>query len=356
MSFSLGIVGLPNAGKSTLFNAIVSGKAATAPYPFTTIDPNRGVVRVPDQRLDAIAKAVGSEKVTYPCVEIVDIAGLVKGASRGEGLGNQFLAHIREVDGIIHVVRAFGNGVSALQDAEVVDLELALADLGVLERQLESWRGAARSGKKEAVARLEALESIKDHLERGCHVRQMPQRYREIGDELFLITSKPMLYVSNVGEEYASRPMECKAAAQLEVYASKRGSPTIGLCAKLEEELAALPEPERRSFGAELGINQLASEKVVLMGYKMLGLITFYTANRNEARAWAVKEGCTALEAAGKVHSQMAKGFVKAEVISSQDLVAAGSLARARDLGLVRIEGRDYRITDGDLLYVRFTG
>lgn len=351
----MGIVGLPNAGKSTLFNAIVSGNAATAPYPFTTIDPNRGMVKVPDPKLEAIAQLMGSEKVTYPCIEVVDIAGLVKGASKGEGLGNQFLAHIREVDGIVHVVRAFGNVNSTAEDAEIVDLELALADLAVVERQIDSYRSAARSGRKDALAKLEAAERVKQHLEQGGHVRELPEETRELVKDMFLITAKPMFYVVNVAEEYAASPMESPGARELQEYAREHQLPAIGLCAKLEEELVALPEADRRAFAAELGIKQFASQQVIVMGYRMLRLITFYTANRNEARAWAVKEGCTALDAAGKVHSQMAKGFVKAEVISADDLVTAGSMARARELGLVRIEGRDYRIRDGDVVLVRFT-
>ncbi|HHV78695.1 MAG TPA: redox-regulated ATPase YchF [Firmicutes bacterium] len=354
LSFSLGIVGLPNAGKSTLFNAVVGGNALTAPYPFTTINRNLGTVAVPDKRLDSVREITGSAAVTYASVELVDIAGLVKGASKGEGLGNQFLGHIREVDGILHVVRAYGDDPDPRGDAEIVDLELALADLAVVERQLESRRSAAKSGNKEAIARLEAAETVREHLLRNGHARELSPETLALVRDLFLITAKPMLYVANVDEKYAGDPASSPGARELQAYAEGRGLTVIGVCAKFEEELMALGE-EGDLFAQDAGISVPASQLIIVNGYKMLNLISFFTANKNEARSWSLRAGSTAIEAAEKVHTQMARGFIKAEVVPWDALVKAGGIPRARELGLLRVEGRDYVVKDGDVLYFRFS-
>jgi GTP-binding protein YchF len=337
----VGIVGLPNAGKSTLFNALTRAGAQSAEYPFTTVDPNVAIVSVPDPRLDAIGDALGISKLVPEQIEFVDIAGLVRGAHSGEGLGNRFLGHIRDVDAVLHVVRAFENPQVAhphgesdpIADLEAVEAELLLADLESAERRLESAEKAARSNDKEAVREAERWRAFVADLEQG---RAAPR-------EADLLTSKPVLVVANVGEGEALP--EALAA---------RGA--LALCARDEAELAELEPDEAAAMRSELGIESGALEEIVRGAYELLGLITFFTAvGGTEVRARSLRQGASALEAAGRVHTDMQKGFVRAEVVGWRELVEAGSFARARERALLRTEGRDYVVADGDVLTIKFT-
>jgi GTP-binding protein YchF len=337
----VGIVGLPNAGKSTLFNALTRAGAQAAEYPFTTVDPNVAIVPVPDVRLDAIGDALGISKRVPEQIEFVDIAGLARGAHAGEGLGNRFLGHIRDVDAVLHVVRAFENPQVAhphgdgdpLGDLEVVEAELLLADLETARRRLESAQKAARSNDKEAVREFERWRSYVADLEQG---RPAPR-------EADLLTSKPALVVANVGE-----------AEGLPAPLAERGA--VAICARDEAELAELDAAEAAAMREELGISSGALDEIVRAAYRLLGLITFLTAvGGTEVRARSLRQGATALEAAGRVHTDMQKGFVRAEVIGWRDLVEAGSFARAREQALLRTEGRDYVVADGDVLTIKFT-
>jgi GTP-binding protein YchF len=367
MSLQIGIVGLPNVGKSTVFNALTQAGAAVASYPFTTIDPNVGVAEVDDQRLRDIAALVGPERVVPTVIQFVDIAGLVKGASRGEGLGNQFLGHIRNVDAIAMVVRCFRNPdvahvsveLDPRADIEAIDLELILADLATVERRIEKVRSMAKAHPKDYEAQLAWLTGLRQHLDDGVRAESYGQadsrfEIRDLRNELNLLTARPRLYVANVGEE--DLPDGGNLAVQVAEAAAAEGTEMVVLCALLETELAEWPPDEAAAYRAEVGLQEPGLQTLVKAGYRLLDLITFFTTTGGkEVRAWTLRRGSPALEAAGKIHTDMQRGFIRAEVVSYRDLMAAGSMATAREKGLLRLEGREYVVQDGDVIHFRFS-
>ncbi|MBX5461161.1 MAG: redox-regulated ATPase YchF [Steroidobacteraceae bacterium] len=361
MGIKCGIVGLPNVGKSTLFNALTRAQIAAENYPFCTIDPNVGVVPVPDERLQQLAAIVKPEKIVPTTVEFVDIAGLVAGASQGEGLGNQFLSHIRETDAIAHVVRCFestdivhvSGKVDPIADIEVIDTELALADLQTVEKALDRATKASKSGDKDAIHRRALFERLKAHLDQAKPVRSLPLTDEERRDirELQLLTSKPVMYVANVAENgFTNNPH----LAAVEQRAAGEGAVVVPVCAAIEAEISQLDEADRAEFLAELGQKEAGLDRVIRAGYKLLGLQTFFTAGVKEVRAWTVRAGATAPQAAGVIHTDFERGFIRAEVIAFEDYIACKGEAGAKEAGKLRLEGKEYVVQEGDVMHFRF--
>lgn len=362
----LGIVGLPNVGKSTLFNAITKAGAESANYPFCTIEPNVGVVSVPDKRLDVLEKIYNSKKKVYTAIEFYDIAGLVKGASKGEGLGNKFLSHIREVESIVHVVRCFDDpnvvhvdgSIDPIRDIETINLELIFSDIEVMDRRIEKIVKLAKSGSsKEAKAEYELMLKVKKHLEDGKPVRtlELTEDESEIVKGYFLLTTKPVLYVGNISEDdLISGNLENDYVKKVKEYASNENSEVIVISAKIEEELSTLEDDEKKEMLEEYGLDEAGLDKLIHASYKLLGLMSFLTAGVQEVRAWTVKNGTKAPNAAGKIHTDIERGFIRAEIVSYDKLVECGSEAAAKEKGYFRLEGKDYIMQDGDIVNFRF--
>ena len=361
----LGIVGLPNVGKSTLFNSLTKAGALSANYPFATIDPNVGIVSVPDERIVKLGELYHTKKVTPATIEFVDIAGLVKGASKGEGLGNQFLANIREVDAIVHVVRCFEDtniihvdgSIDPARDIETINLELIFADLEVLERRLSKVVKAARMDKTYA-KELALLERIKEHLESGKMAKSLDVTDEDelaLLKEYNLLTYKPVIYAANVAEDdLADDGASNPHVAKVRELAKEEGAEVFVICAQIEQELSELSDEEKKEYLDDLGVSSSGLDKLVAASYSLLGLISFLTAGEDECRAWTIKKGTKAPQAAGKIHTDFERGFIKAEVVNYQDLLDNGSLAAAREKGIVGMEGKDYVVKDGDVILFRF--
>ncbi len=361
MGFKCGIVGLPNVGKSTLFNSLTRAGIAAENYPFCTIDPNVGVVEVPDPRLQKLAEIVQPKKIVPTTMEFVDIAGLVAGASKGEGLGNQFLGHIRETDAIAHVVRCFedddishvGNRIDPLADIETINTELLLADMESIARQVERAAKQAKSHDKEAMARHEFMRAIQAHVESGLPARsfELEDHQRPWIKELHLITAKPVLYIANVAEDgFRDNPLLDAVRA----HAAAEGAETVAVCAAIEADIAELDAAEAAEFLAEMGLDEPGLNRVIHAGYRLLRLQTFFTAGPQEVRAWTVRAGATAPQAAGRIHTDFEKGFIRAEVVAYDDFVAGNGEQGAKDAGKWRLEGKDYVMREGDVVHFRF--
>ncbi len=361
----LGVVGLPNVGKSTLFNAITHAGAQGANFPFCTIEPNVGIVAVPDERLTKLASLYNSKKITPATIEFVDIAGLVKGASKGEGLGNKFLSHIREVDAIVHVVRCFedenvihvDNAVNPVNDIETINLELILADLESVQRKYDKAVSMTKTGDKKYAVEAELLKRIINCLESEKPVRSLTfnEEEKKYVNGLFLITDKPVIYASNIAESDMGKDEdEIELVKQVKEYAKKDGSETLVICAKTEEEISELEPDEQELFLNELGLKESGLNRLVKASYKLLGLISYLTSGEPETRAWTITNGTKAPQAAGKIHTDFEKGFIRAEVVEWQVLLECGSYTKAKELGKVRLEGKDYVMKDGDVVLFRF--
>lgn len=364
MALTAGIVGLPNVGKSTLFNAITKAGAESANYPFCTIDPNVGMVEVPDERLEKLTELYHPKKTVPTTFEFTDIAGIVKGASKGEGLGNKFLSHIRQVDAICHVVRCFedenithvSGKVDPIDDIETINLELILADLETVDKRIGRVEKIAKQKDKEAVAEYEVLSKLKAafEAEKPARAVELTEDQQKIVKGFQLLTSKPVLYVANVGEDDIQDPSANPYVGKVREYAKQEGAEVIVICARIEEEIAELDDDEKKMFLTELGIRESGLDQLIKAAYSLLGLATYFTAGEPEVRAWTFKKGMKAPQCAGIIHSDFEKGFIRAETVSYEDLIEYGSVAAAREAGKVRLEGKDYVVQDGDIMHFRF--
>ena len=359
----IGIVGLPNVGKSTMFNSITKAGAECANYPFCTIEPNVGVVPVPDERLDKLTEMYNPQKTTHAVIEFVDIAGLVKGASKGEGLGNKFLSHIRETDAIVEVVRCFEDGnvvhvdgsVDPIRDIETINLELIFADLEMVNKRLDKARKNLKADKKYQTE-IDLFEKIKKTLEEGKSARTLDFNEDElpIVKETFLLTTKPILYVANISESQIDNAENDPLVLKVKEYAAQENAEVIPLCVKIEEELSGLEDDDKKEMLEAMGLEESGLDKVIKRSYDLLGLMSFLTAGEPEVRAWTIKKGTKAPQAAGKIHSDIERGFIKAEVVSFDDLISSGGMVQAKEKGLVRQEGKEYIMQDGDIVLFKF--